>query len=227
VRSHGARRVHNIPIYGVDTELFAPATKPKSDLKQQLRLPTDGALIFFSSRIAPEKDSETLLRAIRTLLDQGHRLWLLHRSGGYRKFLQDAEAYKVSDRVIATDAVDPRRDLALDYQACDLCVQASRQEGLGFSPLEALACETPVIATSVGGLRETIIEGETGWTYPVGDDRKLAAQILSAISNPVEAQRRARHGRQLVAGRFDRQLVFAQFAGLVDRLTDRQEGAHA
>ncbi|MGZ5146199.1 MAG: glycosyltransferase family 4 protein, partial [Burkholderiales bacterium] len=176
-------------------------------------------LIFFSSRIAPEKDSETLLRAVRRLLDSGHNLWLLHRSGGYHHFQRDAESFGVLERVIATDAVHPHRQLPLDYQACDICVQASREEGLGFSPLEALACGTPVIATAVGGLKETIIDGQTGWTYPAGDDAKLAMRIADVVLNPAEARRRALNGRQLVVEHFDRPLVFRQFAELVTKIT--------
>jgi glycosyltransferase involved in cell wall biosynthesis len=218
VRTHGARRVHNIPIYGVDTRIFTPPLVPKQDLKVQLNLPTTGALIFFSSRIAPEKDSEALLRATRSLLDHGHELWLLHRSGGYRQFLSDAEKFNVHSRVIATDAVHPHRQLSLDYQACDVCVQASREEGLGFSPLEALACETPVIASAVGGLRETIIDGRTGWTYPVGDAGALSRALLDVIQHPEEGARRARNGRELVHARFDRQLVFSRFADLVQSM---------
>lgn len=215
VRGHGARRVSNIPIYGVDTRIFTPPPVNKHQLKQQLNLPAEGTLIFFSSRVAPEKDSETLLRAVRRLLDEGHNLWLLHRSGGYRQFLYDAEKFGVHTRVIATDAVHPHQQLPLDYQACDICVQASREEGLGFSPLEALACETPVVATSVGGLKETIIDGRTGWSYPVGDDHALATALREVIEDPDEAHRRARNGREMVCARFDRQFVFAEFSHLV------------
>lgn len=222
VRHHGARRVHCIPIYGVDTELFTPSLQSKAALRKQLQLPSDGTLIFFSSRVAPEKDSETLLRAMRRLLDAGRNLWLLHRSGGYHQFQRDADSFGVLERVIATDAVHPHRELPLDYQACDICVQASREEGLGFSPLEALACGTPVIATAVGGLKETIIDGKTGWTYPVGDDQKLARRIEDVVADPAEARRRAITGRQMVCDRFDRRLAFRQFAELVAHLTSTE-----
>jgi glycosyltransferase involved in cell wall biosynthesis len=221
VRSHGARHVHNIPIYGVDTRIFAPPLRAKLELKQQLALPTDGTLLFFSSRVAPEKDSETLLKAVRLLLDRGEDLWILHRSGGYRQFLADASRFALRDRVIATDAVHPHRQLPLDYQACDVCIQASRAEGLGFSPLEALACETPVIATAVGGLKETIIDGRTGWTYPVGDHHALARALQDLIAHPGEAHARARRGREMVRARFSRQFAFGQFRSLVDRILSR------
>lgn len=211
VRAHGGRKpIHLIPIYGVDTDVYAPSPLPKSELKSHLELPTSGALLFFSSRMAPEKDSTTLLAAFKSLLDHGDNLWLLNRSGGYRAIQQEAERFGVAARVIATDADHPHKKLPLSYQAADLCIQASREEGLGFSPLEALACGVPVIATAVGGLKETIREGETGWTYPVGDAQALARSIRAALSDPAEAARRAAAGRRLVIAEYEKQLVFGR-----------------
>lgn len=211
VRGHGARgRVAVIPIYGVDTSLFSPSSEPKAVLRARLELPTTGSLIFFSSRVAPEKDSGTLLAAVRQLVDAGRELWVLHRSGGYTAFVRHAERYGVAERVVAGDALHPHAQLPSYYQASDLCVQASREEGLGFSPLEALACEIPVVATAVGGLRETIVDGETGWTYPVGDVRALARCIDAALGNPAEARRRAVEGRRVVRERYGRSVAFAK-----------------
>jgi glycosyltransferase involved in cell wall biosynthesis len=211
IRSHGAKQpISLIPLYGVDTNLFTPAHPSKMTLKTKLGLPTTGSLIFFSSRIAAEKDSETLLLAVKSLVDQGHDLWLLHRSGGYQRFLQEAKQYGIVERIIATDAVHPHQQLPFDYQACDLCVQSSREEGLGFSPLEALACGVPVIASAVGGLQETIIDHQTGWTYPVGDVKTLANLIKTVIADPFEAMRRTKQGRELVVNKYDRSLVFQQ-----------------
>ncbi|HEV7858345.1 MAG TPA: glycosyltransferase family 4 protein [Pyrinomonadaceae bacterium] len=216
VRQHGARGpIAVIPVYGVDTSIFKPAAESKAVLKARLGLPVTGALIFFSSRIAPEKDAETLLEAVRILLERGRDIRLLHRSGGYPGFLKDAERFGVAQRVIADDAVHPHLQLPGDYQACDLCVQASRAEGLGFSPLEALACEVPVIATATGGLLETIIEGQTGWTYPAGDARALANKIEVVLDDPQEATRRAVAGREMVRAMYERRIVFEK----LERLT--------
>jgi glycosyltransferase involved in cell wall biosynthesis len=221
VRSHGARSpIDVIPAYGVDCKLFRPATQPSATIRQRLGLPTNGAMVFFSSRVAPEKDSETLLRAFHTLLQEGRQLWLLHRSGGYQQFLEEAKRLGVAERVIATDARHPLRGLALDYQASDLCVQASREEGLGFSPLEALACGIPVVASAVGGLRETIVDGETGWTYPVGEPSLLARCMAAALDNPDEARRRAAAGRRLVLQRYERGLVFDRLEAVLKGALD-------
>lgn len=214
VASHGraARPVDVVPVYGVDLEVFRPSALPRSELRARLGLPATGALLLFSSRIAPEKDAGTLLTALRGLLDGGRDVWLLHRSGGHRAFLDAAGRAGVAERVVATDARDPRDGLAADYQAADLCVQASRAEGLGFSALEALACGTPVVASSVGGLIETIRDGETGWTCPPGDPVALASAIAEALDDPAEASRRAEAGRALVAEGFASDTVFDRLA---------------
>lgn len=207
VRTHGGRLpVSVIPVYGVDTQRFVPTNRPRAELKRSLGLP-DRPLLFFSSRIAPEKDAQTLLAAIRRMVDRGTALHLLHRSGGHRAFASAAAAFGLSDHVTATDARPPAA-LPTDYQAADLCVQASREEGLGFSPLEALACGTPVVAAAVGGLRETIVPGDTGWTYPAGDAAALADAIAEALRDPTEGTRRAARGRRLVEDRYERRLVF-------------------
>ncbi len=209
VRSHGTRRpVSVVPVYGVDTERFAPAHDHLAALRRRRGLPAAATLVFFSSRVAPEKDAETMLAALGRLRDSGRDVRLLHRSGGYRAFLAAAAQAGVERHVIATDAVHPNAGLAEDYQASDLCVQASRAEGLGFSPLEALACEVPVVASAVGGLKETIVDGVTGWTYPPGDAGALARAMGEALAHPEEARRRARVGRAMVLKRYERRMVF-------------------
>lgn len=207
-RMNPRARVDVIPAYGVDTDYFKPTAQPKAQLKAQLGLPVEGHLVFFSSRIAPEKDVDTLLRAVRLLLDRGEDVWLLNRSGGYEKFLEEAAKHGIAHRAIGADAVHPYRELPQIYQASDLCVQASRQEGLGMSPLEALACGVPVVASEVGGLLETVRDGETGWTYPAGNVDALANGISDALNRPEEAARRATAGLALVSEHYTRTVSF-------------------
>jgi glycosyltransferase involved in cell wall biosynthesis len=226
VRSHGARGfVARIPVYGVDTARFRPSDDPIPVKRRRRGLPEMGTLLFFSSRIAPEKDAESLLDAVRLLRGRGRDVRVLHRSGGYREFIKAAQQRGIADLVIATDAVHPDRELYADYQACDACVQASREEGLGFSPLEALACGVPVVASAVGGLRETIRDGETGWTYPVGDVQAMASAIEDVIDRPEEAARRATLGRSMVEAEYSRHCVFDMLDNYVRRIiTDNETG---
>ena len=216
VRAHGTKApIDLVPIYGVDFSCFQPRSRSLSALKEERGLPASGQVIFFSSRIAPEKDSNTMLAALGILLDRGRDLWLLHRSGGYLAFRREAERIGVAHRLIATDAVHPHRELPMDYQASDICVQASREEGLGFSPIEAMACGVPVVASAVGGLKETVVDGRTGWSYPVGDAHRLAKCIEEILDNPAEAERRSAEAIRMVRQRYDHRDAFANLETVI------------
>jgi len=204
-----------IPVYGVDRQVFHPSTESRAQIRRRLALPEEGSIVFFSSRVAPEKDAETVLEAVRSLEGQGRHVFLLHLSGGHREFAALAATAGIAARVIARDAVAPFAELADYYRASDVCVQASREEGLGFSPLEALACGVPVVASAVGGLKDTIRDGETGWQVPVGDARALANAIVQVLENPGEALRRTRAGAAGVDLVYERRVVFDAF---VERL---------
>ena len=184
-------------------------------IRRRLGLPEHGSIVFFSSRVAPEKDAESVCRAVAILRSQGRDVHLLHLSGGYREFATAAESFGIGVHVIARDAVPPFEALADHYRASDVCVQASREEGLGFSPLEALACGVPVVASAVGGLENTIRDGETGWQVPVGDSDAMARAIAEALDHPDEAARRAEAGAQLVDRLYERRIVFD---ALIERL---------
>jgi glycosyltransferase involved in cell wall biosynthesis len=211
-------RTELVPVYGVDTRRFAPVTD-RASARARRGLPAASGIVFSSSRVAPEKDSSTLLDAFAALVREGRDVYLLHRSGGYREFAEQAARRGIGARTIATDAADPRADLVLDYIAADVCVQASRAEGLGFSVLEALACGTPVIASAVGGLVETVQDGTTGWTVPPGDPDALAAALRDALDRPEAARRRADAGQAMVRDRFASDAVFDRLASLLS--TDR------
>jgi glycosyltransferase involved in cell wall biosynthesis len=226
VASDGPARSEKIPLYGVDTSRFRPLPSvQRAGLRRDLGLPEDAFVIFFSSRIAPEKDTETLLEAARILARPDDGLVLLNMSGGHREFLQRAKSVGLEEHVRARDAVHPVYELPRYYQAADVCIQASLEEGLGFSPLEALACEVPVIVSSVGGLKETIRNRETGLTFPAGNASRLAECIRYARDHPEKMRAMAQRGRNMVQEGFEASVCFHRLASLVEALAYQGEDA--
>lgn len=218
IRAGGTPRAIDVaPVYGIDGRCFRPSEEPVAAIRARLGLPCDERIVFFSSRVAPEKDAATLLRAIKLLVSAGRPIRLLHLSGGHEEFLALAGDVGVADRVIARDAVVPFEPLADCYRASDVCVQASREEGLGFSPLEALACGVPVVASAVGGLLDTIRDGDTGWTVPAGDPAALADAVAAVFDNPGEAARRTANGRALVLRLYEREVAFRALTDILTR----------
>ncbi|HLA82594.1 MAG TPA: glycosyltransferase, partial [Thermoleophilia bacterium] len=102
---------------------------------------------------------------------------------------------------------DPE-SVASYYQAADVYVHAARADTFPNTVLEALACGTPVVATSVGGIPEQVEEGVTGFLTPPGDARAMATRTEQLLSDNPLRQRFAAAAVQSARRRFnlDRQV---------------------
>lgn len=203
--------------YGVDTTLFRPAgLQERRSLRTRLDLPPDRFLVLLSSRISHEKDPETVLRAVARIREQGVDAVVLNLSGGHREFLALADALGLVDPaswVLARDAVHPMDGLADYYRTADVLAQGSLAEGLGLSPLEALACDTPVVATGVGGLAAHL--GPYAALTPCRDDGAMAAALLRVAGNVEAARVDARRGRAYVTATWSRDAAFRELQAVL------------
>jgi glycosyltransferase involved in cell wall biosynthesis len=206
-----SRRVAIGRYYGVDVDLYRPANaEERRMLRARLNLPAGAFLIVLSSRISHEKDPETVLQAVAFARARGLNAVVLNLGGGYREFLALAERSGVPDArewVLGRPAAHPMKELADYYRAADVLVQGSLEEGLGFSPLEALACEVPTVATAVGGLKHL---GDVALLTPRRDAVAMASALLQVASNPEASRERARRGREYVVRRWSRARAFAE-----------------
>jgi len=86
--------------------------------------------------------------------------------------------------------------------ASDVGVLSSTAEGFANAILEYMAAGLPVVATDVGGVREAIVEGETGYVVPSGDDAKMAERIIQGLSDQQNARAMGERGKAIVAEKF-------------------------
>lgn len=108
--------------------------------------------------------------------------------------------------------------LPLFYTAADVCVIPSQYEPFGLVALEAMACETPVVASDVGGLRFTVIPEETGLLVPVGDAPAFARAIARVLRNPEWAEGVKTRASSHVQQTFSWSTAGAQLSDLYRRL---------
>ena len=106
-------------------------------------------------------------------------------------------------------------ELAGYYQASNCLSQASLAEGLGLSPLEALACGVPAVCTAVGGLNH--LKGYARLT-PRRDAEAMAHQLLWVAAHRDEARAQALEGRAYVLSEWSREKAFNDLAAVFEKI---------
>jgi glycosyltransferase involved in cell wall biosynthesis len=89
----------------------------------------------------------------------------------------------VADRVVFTGAV-PRAQVPALIRSADVVVCTPWYEPFGITPLEAMACGVPVVASEVGGLTDSVVHGTTGLLIPACDPAALATAAGTLLGDP-------------------------------------------
>ena len=175
-----ADKVSVVPC-GVDTGTFWPsgAAAPRSSPGRLLTL---GRLVERKG-IGTAIDALPQLPGAELVVAGGPEPDRLAGHAEYRRLRHIARDRGVSDRVIFTGAV-PRARVPALIRSADVVVCTPWYEPFGITPLEAMACGVPVVASSVGGLTDSVVHGTTGLLIPARDPAALAAAAGTLLADP-------------------------------------------
>jgi glycosyltransferase involved in cell wall biosynthesis len=109
--------------------------------------------------------------------------------------------------------------------ASDVGVLSSKAEGFANAILEYMAAGLPVVATEVGGAREAIVEGETGYLVASGDDQRMAERIIELLNDPKRARAMGERGRLIAAEKFSCDRHLQNTLELYDELLSKPKSA--
>lgn len=193
--------------HGIDTDKFHPA-EDKEAIKRRLSLP-DAKLIGCVGRIRAQKGTDVFVDAMIKLMPR-HPDWqaiILGRATiSHQIFLRDlqsrVQAAGLSDRIHFVGEVETHEVVAW-YQSLSLFVAPQRWEGFGLTPLEAMACGVPVVATKVGAFPELITENKTGHLIDPGDVDQMAAIVEKLLNAPDMFEKFAAASRKKMVKEFD------------------------
>jgi D-inositol-3-phosphate glycosyltransferase len=230
------RKVVVIPC-GFATEEFWPIAPGFA--RRALGLPSDVPLLLSVGRLVPRKGVDNVIRGLGILV---HRLGVPARLlvvGGNSDIADAATTPEigrlralameegVADRVTFTGR-RPREVLKLYYSAADAFVTTPWYEPFGMTPIEAMACGTPVVGSSVGGIKYSVLDGGTGFLVPPNDAAALADRVQKLCCSPRLAERLAVAAVNRAYGLFRWERVTEQLAKLyadVQRTAPRLEPA--
>jgi glycosyltransferase involved in cell wall biosynthesis len=190
--------IHN----GIDPERFQRRTG-RIEARQLLGLPGDDRLILGGvGRLDEAKGFTYLLDGFAELVrDYPNTMLAIAGDGPLRGPLEkQASRLGIADRVRFLGFC---RDVQRVYDALDVFVLSSLCEALPYALLEAMATRLPVVGTTVAGVPEVIIQGETGFLVGARDANALAGAIRPLLDSPELRERMGQAGRERVVRHFN------------------------
>jgi mannosylfructose-phosphate synthase len=210
---------------GYDDTRFFPVGASTRELMRR-RLGFEGKVVLSLGRLARNKGYDLLIRAFAEVVSREPEARLVLAIGGERlapaeqQLLVSCQALArelgVEEWVSFTGFV-PDEELAELYRAADVFVLSSRYEPFGMTAVEAMACGTPTVVTTHGGLFRTLRFGISGLFADTFDAMDLGITILKPLRHPPLAERLSRYGAETARSLFTWTGVAQQLIAATER----------
>lgn len=203
---------------GLDVRQFRPKRVWNCDADRSVRLLVVGLL-------SPVKGQETFFRALAELATRNVTFVAdVCGDGEDRQRLKDlcGQLGILRSVVFHGDVHDVRPY----YENCNIVVVPSMFESFGYVAVEGGLMERPVIAANVGGLTETVIDGETGTLFAAGDALALAAAIEKILAEPAHTTEMVKRAKMRCVELFDVNLMTDRVVIAYRNLVEEVPSAH-
>ena len=175
-RAERVRVVYN----GVDLKEFS-RSQSRADARRRIGVPNGGMLLAAIGQLGPRKGSDVIIKAMARLAAGAPALKLMfvgNPHGGQEEFARGVRAQAGASGLEGRVFFFPyTRDILPYYEAADVNLLISREEGFGRTIIEAAALGVPSIGARTGGIPELILDGRTGLLVRSEDDAALAEAI--------------------------------------------------
>ncbi|WP_374165175.1 glycosyltransferase family 4 protein [Arcticibacter sp. MXS-1] len=220
-----ARKITVIPC-GFSPEEFRPMDK--SEARKLLNLHDNEYILLQLGRMVPRKGVDNVIRSLEHLRETDKRVRLVIVGGETDvpdpetcPELARLQAIAAEKGVSASVTFVGRRNrnaLKYYYAAADIFITTPWYEPFGITPLEAMACGTPVIGSNVGGIKYSVIDGKTGFLVPPNDPPVLAERINEMLADKSLLKRMSRESLKRVNTMFTWENVAKMTGNLYERV---------
>ncbi|TWT89695.1 putative glycosyltransferase EpsF [Pseudobythopirellula maris] len=215
------RKVRVIP-NGVDTGRFAPLEGSMA-IRQEIGVAPTAPLVGILAALRPEKNHELYLDAARRVLAEIPEAVFLVIGDGPRREALERYAREIGVEH-AVRFLGNRSDVPEVLAALEVVALTSHNEANPVSILEAMSTGKPVVATDVGSVHRSVIDGQTGWLVAPGDECGLAKRLVELLLDPVLARQMGAAGRRHVASRASLGVMVRGYERLLGELYESKTG---
>lgn len=202
------RRIHNF----IDAGLFRRHAAGQGHCRRGMFATGDQVVFMHLSNFRPVKRVDDVVRVFARVAEHVDAVLVMIGEGPTQRLARDlAESLGVANRV---RFLGNQMDVPSLMGCGDVFLFPSELESFGLAPLEAMACEMPVIASDSGGIPEVVAHGETGFLAPVGDVERMAEHALRLARDPDLRARMGVAGRKRAVGLFSPESMVDQYEAL-------------
>ena len=213
------RRCYRLPpdrahLFPNPVPVFPVADRPAGLVRESLGLSATDRYVMFLGRLDANKGVDVLLSAFRRLAGQYPDLHLVVAGTGpsldaLRRLADDLP------RVHFLGWVASRQRVQELLGAAEVVACPSHQEAFCYAAAEAMVAMRPVVASAVGGVRDLVAGGTTGYLVPPGDAEALAQALRAVLAEPARAALMGRAGRERIEREFAESVLFPRLAELL------------
>lgn len=232
-------RVHVI-YNGIDLDEYRPANEVTA--LREYGVDPETPYVLFVGRITRQKGVTHLVDAIR-YLTPGTQVVLCAGAPDTPEIADEmrakvAAARRANPRVVWIEKMVSKPEAIQLYTHAAVFCCPSVYEPFGIINLEAMACETAVVASATGGIKEVVVEGETGYLVPFAADpvtnmpldpdrfaRDLAEKLNALLAQPEQRRKFGKAGRRRVEEKFSWPAIAAQTVALYEQLARQPQRA--
>ncbi len=237
--------------FAVDCQIFRPLPESNNRMTRlSIGVPLDAPFLLYVGRIHPEKNLHALFWMLQEIVKEYPRSTLcivgpiendrfphfdVPVDGYYGYLRKEIKRRKLGGHVLLLGN-QPERSLVALYSAADILLNPtiSVTENFGYTPVEAMACGTPVVCSRIGGLKDTVVEGETGFfmdtiltNHGVKLDWRTGVEaVLRLLGDKSLRRQMGENGVRRVREHFSMERFSSNLAQIVDFISKNFPSSH-
>ena len=195
-----------------------PPSRTRHDVRQELGIRDDQALVLHSSNLRPVKRIDLILEVAARVRPRDSFKLVILAGEAFAPFQDHVRRLGLENRVIVRERVSHVEDY---LQAADLGLFASETESFCLSILELMTFGRPSVATRVGGIPEVVDDTRTGLLTPSDDVDALVRGVEDLIADPTARAAMGQAGKRFAEERFSADAIVPRYEGLYRRVCER------
>lgn len=206
---------------GIDTDKFVFSPKSRQQWRVHLGIDAEAPVVGIVAALRPEKNHDLFLESARLVSSQlTQAQFVIAGDGPERQRLEALAREKgIEDRV---HFIGSTQDVIGVLSMVDMFGLSSHNEASPVSIMEALSCQRPVVATDVGSIDESVLQGKTGFLVPRDDAQAMSERWLEILGDPSLAQQLGQQGREHIIANSSLDSMTEGYASLVEDIFARK-----